>query len=146
MTRRDVVVDASALVAALDRRDSGHGAARHTLDRLLDDVAADRVVLVTHTDAVTEATRRLASLDSEASTRVAHLVTAFDVVPLHADLLRDARSVQETAAGHGVELPFDTALTIELTRRRGTRRVMSFDPLLHLFDLERLLDGQSKPA
>lgn len=139
----DVIADATALVAALDRSHERHGAVQRVLDQLLDDVVDDSLAIVVHTDALTAATSTLRGIGvSDALVRVARLAGAFDVEPLHDDLLRDARWVVETAAGHGVDLALETALTIELARRRGTRRVLSLDPLLHLFDLERLLDGQ----
>lgn len=138
-----MIADATVVVAALDPSHERHGAVRRVLDRLLDDVVLDSALLVTHTDALTAATSTLRSTGvSHAIARVARLAGAFEVVPLHDDLLRDARWVVETAGGHGVELTLETALTIELARRRDTRRVLSLDPLLHLFDLERLLDGQ----
>lgn len=144
---RDVVADGTVFVAALDPAHERHATTTRVLDLLLDELVDGQLVLVTHTDAVTSAT---AALDAagvrDAVSRAAGLAAAFEVVPLHADVLRDARWVVETAADHGVDLTFDTALTIELARRRGTRRVLSLDPMLHLFDLERLLDGQSSPA
>lgn len=145
--RQDIVVDATVLVAALDRSHERHSTVRHVLELILDQVDDQRSVLVTHTDAVTRAT---AILDercvADASDLVCGLTAAFEVTPLHADFLRDARGVVDAAGDHNVVLPLDTALTIELARRRRTRRVLSLDPLLHLFEFERLLDGQSSPA
>jgi predicted nucleic acid-binding protein len=147
MRRSDVVADASVFVAALDPFHERHGAVCRILDGLFDELVSDKSVLVTHTDAITTATALLEHGGIDGATdRVAALAEAFEVVPLHEDLLRDARWVAETAADHGTDLPLQTALTIELLRRRGTRRVVSLDPLLSLFDLERLLDGQSNPA
>lgn len=147
MKRNEIITDVTVLEAALDPRHNGHRVVRDRLSRLLDDVVEGRALLVTHTDAVTAATSNLTRRDvADATSLVARLARAYEVVPLHADLLRDARLVVETAALHGVALQLDTALTIELARRRGTRRVMSLDPMLRLFDLERVLDGQSSPT
>lgn len=147
LKRPDVVVDATVLVAALDRSHERHPTVRQVLEAIFEDLSDHRSVLVTHTDAVTRAT---AVLDGKgvaaASDLVCGLTAPFEVVPLHADFLRDARGVVDAAGEHNVILPLDTALTIELARRRGTRRLLSLDPLLHLFEFERLLDGQSSPA
>jgi predicted nucleic acid-binding protein len=76
---------------------------------------------------------------------VADLAEAFDVMVLHADLRDDARQVMFTARDHGIDLSMTTALTVEVARRRGTRRILSVDPDLSSLDL-LVLPGQISPA
>jgi hypothetical protein len=144
---RQVVVDQSAIVAALDPAADLHTIVRIELLELVDRYEKADVLLVTHTDAVTGAAAELTArgLDREVVDSVADLAEAFDVMVLHADLLDDARAVMFTAREHGIDLTMTTALTVEVARRRGTRRILSVDPGLAALDL-LVLPGQSNPA
>jgi predicted nucleic acid-binding protein len=149
---RQVVVDQSAIVAALDPAADLHSIVRIELLELLDRFERADVLLVTHTDAVTGAAAELAArgLPREVTDSVADLAEAFDVVVLHDDLRDDAREVMFTARDHGIDLSTTTALTVEVARRRGTRRILSVDPGLSALDLVVIpavvLPGQISPA
>lgn len=147
MKHRQVVVDQTALVAALDVDDPHHDALRRELESLIDAFDRGDVVLVTHSDAVTGATAELARRRAPRSVvdAVHALSQAFDVEVLHADLRDDAHEVMRTARDHGHDMPYATALTVEVARRRGTRRVVSLDPALAAIDLD-VVPGQINPA
>ena len=152
MKHRQVVVDQSAIVAALDPAADQHTIVRIELLELIDRYERADVLLVTHTDAITGAAAELAArgLPREVTDSVADLAEAFDVMVLHADLRDDAREVMFTARDHGIDLSMTTALTVEVARRRGTRRILSVDPGLAALDLLVVpgadRQGQSSPA
>jgi predicted nucleic acid-binding protein len=144
---RQVVVDQSAIVAALDTMADQHAIVRIELLELIDRYERADVLLVTHTDAITGAEAELAArgLPRETVDAVADLAEALDVMVLHADLRDDAREVMFTARDHGIDLSMTTALTVEVARRRGTRRILSIDLGLAALDL-LVTPGQSSPA
>lgn len=130
LRRPELLVDASALAAALDPDHPVHAPVRLELARLLEQVRAERAVLVCHGEAVLTAARLLASRGFPPSVhdRLWALARACTLETLHPDLLRDAEAVRRAAADRGLCLEPVHAITVELARRRGTDRVLAADP------------------
>jgi predicted nucleic acid-binding protein len=130
LRRPELVVDASALAAALDPDDPAHLAVRTELGQLLEQVRAGQVVLVSHSDAVltTAALLTARGLPASVHDRLWALTGAFQLEVLHPDVLADADAVRRAAADRGLSVEPAQAITIELARRRGTDQVLATDP------------------
>ncbi len=127
--RAEVVVDAAALVCALDHHDPAHTSVLSELVALLERMRSGEVILVSHSAAATAANVELRGrgYGPSAYDRVHAVVSALDAETLHRDLLDDAEAVRRAAADLGVELTPLHAITVEIARRRGTTTVLSTD-------------------
>ena len=155
MRRPEVVIDPTAIVAALDPSDPAHALAHAEMCSLVERYEADELLLVTHSDAVTGAMAELARRGAPTAVvdSVTDLALAFEIEVLHPDLLDDAAEVVEIARLNGLHLDMRAALTVELARRRRTVTVLAFDDRLARLDLRLLPAGdpdedpaQSNPA
>ena len=140
MKHRQVVVDMSAFVTALDPDADGHEIVRAQMLTLVDQFERNEVLLVTHSDAVTGAVAELLrrGFGPHVVDAVNGLAAVCDVVPLHADHRDHAHEVIAIAEDLSLSLTLRSTLTIELARRRGTSRVFSVDPRLQGVDLDLL--------
>lgn len=117
-----VVVDTSALVAALRPQDTNHAGAVHTLRTL----AGERILLPwSALDETMMLIARRAGLDVQRRFWDAVLRGGYEIVPLDADVLRAARVIDETY--HDSALGFFDSMLLATCERVRCARVFTFD-------------------